>query len=438
MGLQRRPLGRWSVLAALLGFAFFAYVERTSLGVAGERMMPELGLSQVQLGWLLTAFLASYTALQIPGGWIGERFGARVTLAGASVIALAATALTIVVPALLSGVLMIIALLGARVLLGAAQAPVFPVASGAIERWFPRTEWSLAQGLLNSGLNLGAAATPPMIAYLMEATGWRVALLVTSGPLLLLTIYWLARAQDEPHTEETTHKLHGSNAKEITVMSAPPMRQVRRLLADRDLLALSASYLSMNFVFYLLTFWCFLYFVQERHFSAIDSGWLSVAPFIAAALGAAIGGKASDLWRRRVGDRWGFRAVPLTALPMSACALYATLHVQTPISADLALCAAFAAVEISEGAYWASAMRIGGSDSMIATGLLNTAGNLGGIVGTPIVAALTAQHRWAEAFLAGSGCALLAALLWLLVDAGRRALPNSGREAVTAVSQQPV
>ncbi len=49
---------RWSVLAALLGFIFFAYVERTSLAVAAERMMPELGITQVELGWMLTAFLA--------------------------------------------------------------------------------------------------------------------------------------------------------------------------------------------------------------------------------------------------------------------------------------------------------------------------------------------------------------------------------------------
>ena len=422
-GPHRRPMGRWSVLVALMGFAFFAYVERTSIAVAAERMMPELGITQVELGWLLTAFLASYTALQIPGGWIGERFGARRTLGGASVLALAATALTIVAPTILPGVAVIGMSLVARALLGVAQAPVFPVSSGAIEAWFPHTEWGLAQGLLNSGLNLGAAATPPMIAYLMAASGWRVALLVTSAPLVLLTVYWFWRATDTPSGETTR-----------PISSAPAMRQVRRLLADRDLLALSVSYLSMNYVFYLLTFWCFLYFVQERHFSTIDSGWLAAAPFIAAGVGAAVGGKACDAWRRRLGDRWGFRAVPLIALPISACALYAALRAEGPLAADIALCVAFASIEISEGAYWAGAMRIAGRDSMISTGLLNTAGNLGGIIGTPIVATLSVRHGWTQILVTGSVCAMVAALLWLRVDASRRTLPVANADASSAIN----
>ena len=415
-------MGRWAVLAALLGFAFFAYVERTSIAVAGERMMPELGLTQLELGWLLTAFLASYTALQIPGGWIGERLGARRTLAGASVLGLTATALTIAAPTVFSGVAVIGMLLVARALLGAAQAPVFPVSSGAIEAWFPRTEWGLAQGLLNSGLNLGAAATPPMIAYLMAASGWRAALLLTSAPLVLLTVYWFRRAKDSPSGETRP-----------SMSSAPAMRQIRLLLADRDLLALSASYLSMNYVFYLLTFWCFLYFVQERHFSATDSGWLAAAPFIAAGVGAAVGGKACDAWRHRLGDRWGFRAVPLIALPMSACALYAVIRAEGPLAADIALCVAFASIEISEGAYWAGAMRIAGRDSMISTGLLNTAGNLGGIIGTPIVAALSARHGWTQILVTGSVCALVAALLWLRVDASGHTSAMVDADASSAI-----
>src|ERR1700739_2809874 len=88
-------------------------------------------------------------------------------------------------------------------------------------------------------------------------------------------------------------------------------------------LLLTVSYLVMNFVFYFLTFWSFLYFRQERHFSSIDSGWLAAAPFIAAGVGAALGGGACDARRQRLGGRWGFRAAPLIALPLSGIALVA-------------------------------------------------------------------------------------------------------------------
>src|ERR1700740_2585780 len=94
---------RWAVLAGLFGFSFFAYVERTSIGVAADRMMPELGLSQVQVGWLFTAFLASYAAFQAPGGWVGQRFGARLTLVACRTLALTATAMTAAAPWLFAG-----------------------------------------------------------------------------------------------------------------------------------------------------------------------------------------------------------------------------------------------------------------------------------------------------------------------------------------------
>jgi len=435
------PPGRWPMLAGLLGFAFFAYVERTSIAVAGERMMPELGITQVELGWLLTVFLGVYTTLQIPAGWVGEYLGARVTLAGASIVSLVATALTVVSPSLFHGGILICALLVARALLGAAQAPVFPIAAGAIETWFPRHDWGLAQGLFNSGLNFGAAVTPPVVAYLMATHGWQTALLVSSAPVLVLTVYWYVRAQDRPPEAEgdRSHACNDRKAARAGHGPAPSLGRVWALIADRDLMGLSASYLSMNFVFYLLTFWSFLYFVQERHFSIIEGGWMAAAPFIAAGLGAACGGRVSDVACRRLGDRWGFRAVPLVALPLSAAALYGALCAASPTTADLALCVAFAMVEITEGAYWAGAMRIAGSDTMIATGVLNTAGNIGGIIGTPIVAAFSAQQSWSSAFLMGSACTVLAALLWLRVDAGVATSRSRGSEtSAPALPQQSI
>jgi len=93
----------------------------------------------------------------------------------------------------------------------------------------------------------------------------------------------------------------------------------------------------------------------------------AAAPFIAAGAGAALGGGVCDALRKRLGERWGFRAAPLLALPVSGLALVAAANAPDAISAEFALCSAFAAIEVTEGIYWAAAMRIAGSDSMLAT-----------------------------------------------------------------------
>ena len=414
---RRVPL-RWMMLAGLFGFSFFAYVQRTSIGVAADRMMSELGLTQVQVGWLFTAFLTSYAALQAPGGWLGQRLGARLTLVGCSILALTATMITVAAPAMFAGAAVLIVLLLAQLLLGAAQAPLFPATAGATELWFPRRQWSFAQGLLSSGLNLGSAAAPPAIAVLMVAVNWQTALLLTSAPLVALTVFWHVRARDFPADDPRVprEELDELERAENVSRAFPSASRVRALLRDRSIALLTVSYLVMNYVFYFLTFWSFLYFRQERHFSTIDSGWLAAAPFIAAGAGAAIGGGACDALRKRLGERWGFRAAPLLALPVSGLALVAAASAPSVISAEIALCAAFAAIEVTEGIYWAATMRVAGSDSMLATGILNTGGNIGGIIGTPVVAMLTAQHSWDSAFFTGAGCAVLAALLWFGVD----------------------
>ena len=88
----------------------------------------------------------------------------------------------------------------------------------------------------------------------------------------------------------------------------------------------------------------------------------------------------------------------------------------SPYVAVAALTLAYATVEVNEAAYWAGTMRIAQADSMAATGVLNTGGNMGGWIGIPIVAYLSGTGHWTAAFVIGFGCAVVAALGWLWVD----------------------
>jgi predicted MFS family arabinose efflux permease len=82
--------------------------------------------------------------------------------------------------------------------------------------------------------------------------------------------------------------------------------------------------------------------------------------------------------------------------------------------AGLSLC--FAAVELNEGAYWGGAMTVGRGDTMAVSGVMNTGGNLGGIIGIPIVGYLSGEHLWHAAFVLGAAFSILCALAWLWIE----------------------
>jgi len=416
---------RWRIFSFLFSFGFVAYLQQKSITVAAERMMPELGLSQLQIGWLEQAFVLGYAIFQMPGGVFGQRLGARRTLVIIGLTAFLATVATPLAPDYFSGGALFAALLGAQVLLGCSQGAVFPVSAGVFEAWFPPDRWSFVQGLQTMGLGLGAALTPPLIASLMATVGWQPALLWSSLPALALIALWAWYGRNTPRehpavserelAEIGTHAAQGAGG-DAVVHSSISLKQLLRLLGNRNVLLLAISYMCMNYTFYLLSNWVFLYLVQERRFSLLESGWLATAPPLAAALGAGIGGVLTGIFCRRFGERWGFRLVPLAAMPAAAVLLLLAVNADNPYLAVVALATCFGCVELTEGAFWGGGMTVGRGDTMAVCGFMNTGGNLGGIISIPIVAYFSGRHLWLVAFLIGAGFALLSALAWLGID----------------------
>ena len=402
----------------LFGFGFVAYVQQKTITVAAERMMPALNLSQLQIGALEQAFVIGYALFQIPGGVFGQHHGARRTFVVIGLAAFLATILMPLAPSILSGGALFAGLFGAQLLLGCSQGGIFPVSAGVFEAWFPAHRWSFVQGLQTMGLSLGAALTPPLIAWLMLSWGWRRALLWSSLPTLGLIALWAWYGRNTPreHPQVSARELAeigGEHA--AAVDSAINLRQLARLLTDRSVLLLALSYMSLNYTFYLLSNWVFLYLVQERGFSVLESGWLAVAPPLAAALGAGLGGYVTGALCRRFGECWGYRLVPLIALPVSAVLLLWAVGAANPYLAVAVLAACFGCVELTEGAYWAGGMRIGRGDTMAVCAIMNTGGNLGGIITLPVVAYLSGRHQWSVAFGLGAGFAVLGAAAWLVI-----------------------
>ena len=423
---------RWRIYAFLFTFGFIAYFQHLGLTVAAERIMPDLGLTQVEIGWLEWAFVLGYAAFQFPGGVIGQRLGARLMFTLIGAIAFVATVLTPLAPALLNGIALFVVLLGLQLVMGLAQGAIFPVSSGVMETWFRPERWALIQGLQSMGLQFAAAATPPVVAYLMGTLGWQQALFWPALPAVAVIVLWAWYARNSPqeHPSVTPEEL-AELGKEPP--PAPPAkvdwRRLRLLIANRSIALATLSYICMNYVFYLISNWCFLYLVQERHFNLLQGGWLAVFPPLAAAAGAGLGGKLVSVTCSRFGNKWGFRVVPMVALPVSGLLLLVTVNLSNPYGAVAALALSYGIVELCEGPFWGGTMFIARADTMSATGILNTGGNIGGLIGIPIVAYLSQHGLWTWAFIIGAVFSVLGAIAWLGIDAEERFEPPAAIEA---------
>ena len=412
---------RWWIFWFTFTLSVLWYMQRTSVAVAAENIMPALNLSQMQIGWLNAAFTTANALAQLPGGIIGQRLGARRTFVLAGLLGLLATIATPLAPVLLAGNLLFFVLLSAQALLGVSQGPVFPMVAALVQRWFPSRRWAMANGLSTAGINVGGAITPLFIVYLTSLVGWQGALLCVAIPTALVIAAWAWYGRNRPseHPSVSAEEL-AELGPECTAEEPPvTLRRVLAVLGDRNVLLLSFSYLCMNYLFYLLSFWSFLYLVQVRHFSGLESGLVGAIPWIGAGLGAACGGLVSDRLALRYGPRWGYRLVPLVTLPIAGALLLATTAVGSPYWAVATLTIAFCAIELNEGAYWAATTRVAQADTAAATGVLNTGGNAGGIVTQPLVGALSSIGAWNGAFVTGTVFAIVAAGCWLLIDSER-------------------
>jgi len=415
-----RSVIRWKVLVLLFSISFIAYIYRTNMSVAGKFMSEEFGLSQVQLGWVLNAFILGYTLGQFPGGILGERMGARRILMIACVLWSALTIATGLIPGtLITGAgTTLIALLLIRFLMGLAQGPLYPVFQGAVESWFPVGRWALPSALGSTGLTLGAAATPPIVTWVIVNHGWRESFYVTVPLGLILAAVWWWYARDDPgeHRSVESAELALIRANRLAEEAdAHSTGAWKKALMNRDILIVSTAYLCMNYVFYIFFSWFFIYLVDVRGFTILEGGLAASAPWICGAVGATVGGEVCDRLCKRLGPVWGCR-LPITGglLVVAGCLVAGTLA-PNPMVAIVFLSLCFGFTQFTEGSFWSGTTFIGRRHTATATGILNTFANAGGLIATPMIPFLAAQFNWLVALMSGAGFAVLGALLCLFV-----------------------
>jgi ACS family glucarate transporter-like MFS transporter len=415
---------KWWICSLFFGLTTAAYVQRTAISVAAAQIIPEQGLSQADIGWIEAAFLLTYTAFQYPSSVVGQKFGPRVALTFCFLVSLIATLAVPVAPAVSAGTALFALLIVAQLILGLMQAPLCGVGSGALERWFPARQWALVQGLMSAATGIGSAVTPIFVATVMELAGWRIAMAVLVIPIFgVVVLYWWY-VRDDPRNHFAVTQEDLGELRPIPRASPPiTLARMAQMIANRNVLLLATSYLCLNFVFYLIVYWSFLYLAQVRHFAILESGILTALPNLAGAAGAAIGGVISGRLVKRFGTRRGYRVLPLMALPLGGLILLVPVYASAAAIAVTGLCLSFGLVELTESCFWATAMEIGQDDTPAVSSILNMGGNMGGIVATPLVGVLSGHGDWVTPFIAGTCFAFLAAVLWIFIDADDRLAP---------------
>ena len=416
---------RWVILALLFVASFVAYVLRTNMSIAGENIMDDLGLSKIQLGMVFSAFAWGYAIFQFPGGVFGDRVGSRRALSFIAVLWGILTLATGLVPgtALASTTLILATLIGLRFLVGVAQAPLFPVVcGGTIGRWFPVSGWAFPNGLTSTGLTLGAAATAPLVVWLMETVGWRESFFLTAPFAFLVAGVWWWYARDDP----ADHPRVGKKELDLINSNRPSPEQAienktawKRVLKNRDILLLTASYFCMNYVFYIFFNWFFIYLVDVREFEILEGGFYAAAPWMVGAVGASVGGLWCDRLCKRIGPRWGYRIPGIVGLSLVAGLLFLGATAENPYLAVVLLSLSFGCTQLTEGAYWAAAISVSGKHASAATGVMNTGGNVVGGIGALLVPITAEALGWVPALATGSVFAVIGAVLWLFVRADR-------------------
>ena len=295
--MTKRTLPATTVVLALLCLMYgLTYIDRVNVSTAAPVFGKELGLSNTQVGLVFSAFAYPYLFFQIFGGWVGDRYGARLALTVCAVIWAAATIVTGLVTSL-TGMLI------ARVALGFGEGATFPVATRAMQNWTPLGRRGFAQGITHAFARLGNAITPPIVAWLIALVAWRGSFIALGIVSLGWALIWGAYFRDNPTdhvriTSQELERLPAFRSRGERIASAVPWaRLVRRMLP------VTFVYFCYGWTLWLYLAWIPLFFLNSYRLNLRDSAFFAAGVFFGGVVGDTLGGIVSDRIYEKTGDR---------------------------------------------------------------------------------------------------------------------------------------
>ncbi len=396
-----RERRRWRI-AVLLGIGVLInYFDRVNLSVAHDALHAEFGLSNEAYGYLLSAYVWTYAALQLPVGVLLDRFGVRLVGRISAFLWSIASFAAAASPTLGS-------FFASRLLLGVGEAPTFPANAKAIGYWFPSQERSMATSFFDAAAKFASGIGVPLIGAMLIGFGWRVSFALTGviSFVYFLAFYFIYRdPQNDPRlTAQEFKYIQASDAQHQLHTGAPHPAPLAYLLRQRKVLGLVAGFFAYNYCFYLFLTWLPSYFLA-LHMNLEHSILFTSVPWLFGTLtDLAVGGWLVDELIRRGHDQSTVRKTVLITGTVLGLAVAGAMFTRNPTFAAFWISISLGGLSAAAPVGWSPPSLIAPRDSVGKVGgILNFGNQLAGIA-APIATGYFAgpTNSFSRAFAAAS------------------------------------
>lgn len=352
------------------------YSDRVNIATAAGAIAKDLHLSNTELGFVFSAFAYPYAVVQLFGGWLGDKIGARRMLTVFGLIVAIACIFTSFAGGLIS-------LAACRFLLGVGEAPTLATATSAMARWLPAHRRGLGQGLTHACARVGSALTPPLIAFLMALWNWRVSFIIAGVIGIVWVVVWFWYFRDEPASHPSITKA------ELETLPKAAARGTKANVPVFPLLRRMLPVTAVDFC-YAWTLWVFLtwlpsFFLNNFKLDLKSSALFTSGVFVAGIVGDTLGGIWSDKIYERTGNVQRARLTVIVG-GMTGALIFLTpvLFVRDLTTVCFCLCAAFFLMELVIAPLWSVPMDIAPTYAGTASSFMNVGFGLAGIT-SPLV-----------------------------------------------------
>lgn len=394
------------------------YMDRVNISITAPVIMKELGWNEAALGVILSSFFIGYTFLQIPGGWLADRFGGKRIL---SIGVLWWSLFTIITPLART----VTGMTAARVLMGLGEGVNFPSIQSLTAKWIPAGERSRVAGFTLSGISVGNIIAFPLATLIMTTLGWQYVFYVFGVLGLLWLVFWLPHAANRPeeHRRITVEEL--AYIKENTP-EMPPFEKTpwKMLLSKTPVWALIINHFCNSWGFFMFLTWLPTYLVKAHGFSIKEMGFYSMMPYIAMVIGSNGAGWLADYCIKRTGNITLIRKLFHSVSLLSASIFLIFLsQADTKMEAVLLITLALGLMSMTGSTTGPNAMDIAPRYAGIIMGMQTTAGNIAGVIVPMVVGFIVSlTGRWDMVFYLAAGIMTFAVIVWDLFATGKQVI----------------
>jgi ACS family glucarate transporter-like MFS transporter len=370
--------------------SFLTIVDRVCISAAQADMARDLSLSDVTFGFVFGMFALGYALLQVPSGWLVDRYGPRVFLA----IIVTLWSLFTGAKGLVYGAAALIAL---QFCFGLAESGAYPAAGRAIFNWLPARERGTGQGILFAGSRLGAAFGLAVMSLSVQELGWRSSFLVLGAVGFGWAALWWFWFRDTPKEKGDVSETElALILKDREAVKQGGRVEWGRLLLTRGAPGLLFQYFASNFTFFLCFSWLLPYLKMQYRLTAAEAGVYASIPLYFGAAGHWLSGTVVDALYRRGHHRFSRLGPAVLGFALAAAALAATASMGTVQGAVACFAIATLGVDFTLTPSWTACMDIAGKHTGTLSGAMNMFGNIGSFISSvtfPVLLGATGSSR---------------------------------------------